>query len=109
MATRPFPVTLFGFDDMLTHQLRFPLTQSRGVEFAIAEFTISSVHRTGTGEINRATCDITLQELPLEKITLIEMPKLLPMKKLPLPKNPDETQYPDVLLLTADSLANVEG
>jgi hypothetical protein len=108
MATRPFPVTLFGFDDMLTHQLRFPLTQSRGVEFAIAEFTISSLHRTGTGEINRATCDITLQELPLEKVTLIEMPKLLPMKKLPLPKNPGETQYPDVLLLTADSLANVE-
>ena len=109
MATRPYPVTLFGFDDMLTHQLRFPLTQSRGVEFAIAEFTIASVHRTATGEINRATCDITLQELPLEKITLIDMPKLLPMKKLPLPKNPEQVQFPDVSLLTSDSLANVDG
>ena len=85
MATRPYPIALYGFDDMMTNQLRFPSDRGRGVEFVIADLSISSIYRTESGEINRATCDITLQEVPLEAIRTIEMPKLVPEK---IPKNP---------------------
>ena len=107
MATRPYPVILFGFDDMMTNQLRFPSDAGRGVEFVIQDFSISSMFRTENGEINRATCDITLQEVPLETIRLIEMPKLIPTKDKP-GDDEDEPEYGSSRLLTTDSTANID-
>ena len=103
MATRPYPIALYGFDDMMTNQLRFPSDRGRGVEFVIADLSISSIYRTESGEINRATCDITLQEVPLEAIRIIEMPKLVPEK---IPKNPPPPPPPvegETRLFTDDS------
>ena len=107
MATRPYPVILYGFDDMMTNQLRFPSVAGRGVEFVINDFSISSMFRTENGEINRATCDITLQEIPLEAIRLIEMPKLIPVKDVPGKDEPDP-EYGSFRLLTDDSTANID-
>ena len=104
MATRPFPVVLYGFDDMMTNQLRFPSDQGRGVEFVVGDLNISSIYRTESGEINRATCDITLQELPLEAIRIIEMPKLIPQKLRKKPKE-EEQEFGARRLLTDDSNA----
>jgi hypothetical protein len=39
--------------------------------------------RTSNGAINRATCDITLQEVPIELINLISLPKLVPGQIIP--------------------------
>ncbi len=103
MATRPFPVILYGFDDMLNTQLRYPESDKpRGVEFVIADMNMSAIHRTVNGEINRATIDITLREVPLEAISLIEMPKLTPLKVNPPPPDfpPD---YGKRRLFTDDS------
>lgn len=103
MATRPFPVILYGFDDMLNVQLRYPESdKARGVEFVIADMTMSAVHRTVEGAINRATVDITLREIPLEAISLIEMPKLVPVTVKPPIKNGD-IEYGERRLFTDDS------
>lgn len=76
MATSPYPVVIYGFDEMFNNDLRFPFSDTQTVEFAIAEMSISSVYRTPDNKINRATVDITLQELPIETVSVIEMPKL---------------------------------
>jgi len=103
MATRPFPVILYGFDDMLNTQLRYPESDKpRGVEFVIGDMNISAIHRTVNGEINRATIDITLKEVPLEAISLIEMPKLVPIIVKP-PGKDDEIEYGERRLFTDDS------
>lgn len=102
MATRPYPVALFGFDDMLTNQLRFPSDKGRGVEFVISDLNISSVFRTESGEINRATCDITLQEVPLEAIRIIEMPKLIPQKIRTIPEPDEDDEYGERRKFTTD-------
>jgi hypothetical protein len=102
MATRPFPIALYGFDDMMTNQLRFPADKGRGVEFVIGDLNISSIFRTENGEINRATCDITLQEVPLEAIRIIEMPKLIPEKIRTKPEEPPPPEYGERRLLTTD-------
>lgn len=107
MATRPFPIALYGFDDMMTNQLRFPADKGRGVEFVIGDLNISSIFRTENGEINRATCDITLQEVPLEAIRIIEMPKLVAEKIRTKPEEPGEPEYGTRRKLTDDSNASV--
>jgi hypothetical protein len=93
MAARPYPVILYGFDDLLTNTSEFVMSGGSGVQFVIQELTISSIIRTPTGSINRATCDITLQEVPIELINLISLPKLIPGQTIP-PKRIDDPIVP---------------
>ena len=85
MAARPYPVLLYGFDDLLINSNPFSMSTGAGVQFVISELTISSLMRTTTGSINRATCDITLQEVPIEYINIISLPKLVPGQIIPPP------------------------
>jgi len=97
MATRPVPVTFLGFDKMFSEHLSYPeFSGGTGVQFAIVDMSITSIQRARagsgsepgsgiqqpTGEINRATISITLQELPLETQELVKLP-LLPDYKIP--------------------------
>lgn len=84
MAIAPYPVYLLGFDEILSQQMRFPFEGGRGVEFVISEFNISSLLRTDDGKINRAQCDITLREIPIESVRLIEFPTLRFGKQIPI-------------------------
>jgi hypothetical protein len=93
MATRPYPVILFGFDELLTNSSQFSNSAGSGVQFVINDFSISSVMRTPTGAVNRATCDITLQEVPIEYINLITMPRLVPGQILAARNTTTETTY----------------
>jgi hypothetical protein len=93
MATRPYPVILFGFDELLTNSSQFSNSAGSGVQFVIQDFSISSMMRTTTGAINRATCDITLQEVPIEYINLITMPKLVPGQILAARNPTTETPF----------------
>ena len=83
MAARPYPVILYGFDDLLINANPFSMSTGAGVQFVINELTVSSLIRTATGSINRATCDITLQEVPIEYINIISLPKLVPGQIIP--------------------------
>ena len=92
MAADPIPVVFSGFDDMFRNSLDSQVTGGSGVEFVIADFSITSSYRTSTGEINRATCQITLQETPA-KSTLdqaVFFPRLKPVTKLPGSGNPGQ-------------------
>jgi hypothetical protein len=85
IAARPYPVILYGFDDLLINANPFSMSTGSGVQFVVNELTISSLIRTPTGSINRATCDITLQEVPIEYINIISLPKLVPGQIIPPP------------------------
>lgn len=106
MSMRPDPVTFLGFDSIFTEQLLYPsFTGGTGVQFAIVDMSFTSVQRarpgsagapdsfilSPTGEINRATVSMTIQELPLEAPNLIKLPKLPPDRKPPTPPTPPDT------------------
>ena len=110
MAMRPEPVTFLGFDAMFQEQIIVPkLTGGSGIVFAIVELQITSAQRTRSGDgsapptlgdipvgsINRATVNMTIQELPLEGPNLIVMPR--PPKDIPqVPPPPGEKEPPCV-------------
>lgn len=104
MAIRPFPVRFSGFDAMFSDQLVYPTFSTDGApfEFAIVDMSITSIQRARagaspgsgspdvpTGEINRATVSITLQEVPLGSNTLIQLPMLTPDQGKPTKKKVD--------------------
>lgn len=109
IAMRPEPVIFLGFDAMFTEQLTYPTwSGGSGIVFAIVDMSITSVQRaragsgpdpnsssqTPTGEINRATVSMTIQELPLETPTLTVLPKLSPVKLTPKPGgSSDKTEF----------------
>mgnify|MGYP003343231204 CR=1 FL=1 len=94
MAQSPYPVTFLNMDQFMSEEVRYPLfTRGRGIEFVIAEFSVTSVQRTpetlGTNtsetivpnQISRATCQMTLQEIPIEAVDIVQMPPIKPCKK----------------------------
>jgi len=88
MAQAPYPVTLYNMDAIVSEELRYPLfTRGRGVEFVISDFSISSTQRTpgSPSHISRATCSMTLQEIPIEEVSVIFMPPITPCKKVNCP------------------------
>jgi hypothetical protein len=86
MASSPFPVVFMGFDKLLSEPAKYPFNKDsgNGSLFVIADFNVSSIYRSSTGAISRASCDITLTEYPKELIKLIEFPKLTPIKEVPV-------------------------
>ena len=100
MAMRPEPVIFLGFDSMFTEQLTYPTwTGGSGIVFAIVDMSITSVQRTRssndsafsqtpTGEINRATVNMSILELPLETPLIAVLPKITP--STPTPGGPSD-------------------
>jgi hypothetical protein len=77
MAQTPYPVMFYGFDSFLTNQFRYDEGGTpRGVQFIIQDLSISATRRNANMEITRAQATITLQEIPVERQTLIGMPRL---------------------------------
>lgn len=107
MATRPESVIFLGMDKMFTEQLIYPSwTGGSGVEFAVVDLQITSVQRvqqppdgnsqsSPRGEIARATCNMTIQELPLEGPNLIVMPRIAQVNTPNIPTDtPEDTCAP---------------
>ena len=86
MATNKFPVTLEGFDDILQVQMaRSRFEQPRGIQFVIQDLNIVAGRRTvdqDTGlatnpsNISAAQVSLTLQEIPVETVTVVKVPPL---------------------------------
>jgi hypothetical protein len=87
MASSPFPVVFMGFDKLLEEPVRYPFNkdESSGSLFVIADFNVTSVYRSSTGALSRASCEMTLTEYPKELIKTIEFPKLRPIPEIPPP------------------------
>lgn len=93
MAQAPYPVTFLNMDQFMSEEVRYPLfTRGRGIEFVIAEFSVTSVQRTPArasniaeeimpNQISRATASMTLQEIPIETIDIVQMPPIKPCNK----------------------------
>jgi hypothetical protein len=112
MAQTPYPVTFLNMDKFMREEVRWPtLSQGRGIEFVIAEFSVTAVQRTSSdakraasvvpNQISRATCSMTLQEIPIETVSIVQMPPIKPCKKKcdDIPKIPEE-KFKEYLLLT---------
>jgi hypothetical protein len=84
------------------------MSTGAGVQFAITDFSISSMMRTPNGSINRAQCDITLQEVPIEYINIISLPKLIPGQIIKAPRPGTEPTYGERLKITEQANAIVE-
>ena len=77
MAQAPYPVMFYGFDTLMTSQFRYDGDgNARGVQFVIQDLSIAASRRNSNMEITRATANITLSEIPIERQTLIGMPQL---------------------------------
>ena len=102
MASSPYPVVFMGFDKLLEEPARFPFNNDagKGSLFVIADMNVSSIYRSSTGAISRASCDMTLTEYPKELIKLIEFPKLKPIPEIP-PPPPSEKEICDNTLASA--------
>jgi hypothetical protein len=92
MASSPYPVVFMGFDKLLEEPARFPFNNDagKGSLFVIADMNVSSIYRSSSGAISRASVDMTLTEYPKELIKLIEFPKLRPIPELPPPPPGEE-------------------
>jgi len=111
MAQTPYPVTFLNMDKFMQNEVRWPLLSSgRGVEFVIAEFSVTAVQRTGgnvvpndsvPNQISRATCSMTLQEIPIETVEIVQMPKIVPCKKNCGGDIPTKEQQKEYLLFMA--------
>ena len=84
MATNKYPVTLEGFDDMVSVQSAYS-RDPRGLEFVIQDLNITAGRRTvdiNTGlatnpsNIAAAQVSLTLQEIPIETVTIVKLPPL---------------------------------
>jgi hypothetical protein len=86
MAANKFPVYLEGFDDILQVQMaRSRFETPRGMQFVINDLSITAARRTideKTGiatypsNIAAAQVSLTLQEIPVETVTLVKLPPL---------------------------------
>jgi len=119
---RPQPVTFLGFDAMFQEQIIVPhLTGGSGIVFAIVDLSITSAQRSRSGDgslppsradvppgsINRATVNMTIQELPLEGPNLIVMPR--PPKDIPQVPPPPTTDSTCVNRWTTDTTQGPNG
>ena len=102
MASSPFPVLFMGFDGLLQEPSRYPFNKDAGNTslFVIADFSVTSIYRSSTGAISRASCEMTLSEYPKEMIKLIEFPKLKPIPEVP-PPPPGQKKICDNTLASA--------
>ena len=73
MAQMPFPVSVFGLDQLLRVSMKRAEVTGRPLEFVIGDLSISSIQRTvhsGDKEITSARVKLTLQEIPIEESTI---------------------------------------
>ncbi len=92
MAQRPLPVSIFGMDQLFAIQMKRAQTTGRAMQFVIANFTVKSARRVvgeGDKQIAAAQCSLTLQEIPIEKMRVVEM-SMPPMSGPQVPGEPAE-------------------
>lgn len=90
MATLPFPVTIFGLDDIFDLQLRQASITGVPSEWAITDLSITSKRRTTftPSLISVAQINLSLTEYPIEKQNIYRLPKLQIPNTPPPPPNP---------------------
>ena len=100
MASLPFPITVFGLDDIFDLQLRQASITGVPSEWAITDLSIAAKRRTTftPSLISVAQVNLSLTEYPIEKQNIYRLPKLRIPGIPPPPPNPggDNPSGPDL-------------
>ncbi len=92
MAQRPQPVSVYGLDQLFKLQIKRAQITGKAMQFVIADFSVKSVARTinhGDKEITSAQCSMTLQEITIEEMEIINM-SIPPLAASAIPPGDDE-------------------
>ena len=76
MSQRQAAVTVFNLDDLFRVQVKRAQQTGKALQFVIADLSITSTRRSIDSvekEITAASVKLTLQEIPIEKVTLVKM------------------------------------
>lgn len=87
MSQRQAPVSIYGLDQLFSLQMKRAHRTGQAMQFVIADFSIKSAARTileGNKEITSAQCSMTLQEIPIEQMTIVDM-TIPPLSESALP------------------------
>lgn len=90
MSQRKYPVSIVNMDDLLSVQLKVDSSEGqlrsvKGMQFVITDLSVTASRRTSdpvTGQpsmpskIAVAQCQMTLQEVPIESVQIVSLPKL---------------------------------
>jgi hypothetical protein len=113
MAQRPFPVSVYGWDNLLRVAIRRAADTGRPLEFVIADLQISAIRRTSDSTNSRiaaASVKLTLQEKPVElvKVANFKLPVIAPTPAPPTKKT--TTPPPGTVVPISDvALAGIGG
>lgn len=96
MAQRPYPVSVFNMDKFFSIALRRAELTGKPMEFVISDFSWTATRRTmGTdgSEISVASCRLTLQEAPIESVSVFrfDIPVLAPKKTPKKASDPNDS------------------
>lgn len=110
MAQRPYPVSVFGMDQLFSLQMKRAQSTGRAMQFVIANFTVKSARRTvgeGDKEIAAAQCSMTLQEIPIEEMKVVEM-SMPPLTGTPIPGKPGDGDTSSSPALPSDQVTELD-
>jgi hypothetical protein len=102
MSQRRAAVSVFNLDDLFRVQIKRAAETGKAMQFVIADLTVNASRRSLNSvskEITAATVKLTLQEIPIEAVTIVRMspPK---MTDPTLPKKTDEDSESSDVLFT---------
>jgi len=101
MAQRQAPVSIFNLDDLFRVQVRRAAKTGKPMQFVIADMSVQSSRRAMDSiekEITAATVRLTLQEIPIENVTVVKMtPPQLTDPIIPRKENREEETPSDPL------------
>ena len=110
MAQRPYPVSVFGMDQLFSLQMKRAQSTGRAMQFVIANFTVKSARRTvgeGDKEIAAAQCSMTLQEIPIEEMKVGGM-SMPPLTGTPIPRKPGDGDTSSSPALISDQVTELD-
>lgn len=96
MAQRRAAVSVFNLDDLFRVQVKRAARTGKAMEFVIADMTVNSTRRameSNEKAITAASIKLTLQEIPIENVSLVKMsPPQISLPKIPPPTNQNDVE-----------------
>lgn len=101
MSQRQAAVSVFNLDDLFRVQVKRAKETGKALQFVIADLSFTSTRRSIDSvekEITAASVKLTLQEIPMEKVSIVKMsPPTMSQPVVPRRTAPDEEPEPDPL------------
>lgn len=103
MSQRQATVSVFNLDDLFRIQVKRAKETGKALQFVIADLSFTSTRRSVDSvekEITAASVKLTLQEIPMEKVSIVKMsPPTMSRPVVPRRTPPDQEPEPDPLFV----------